>query len=276
MTLSVPAEIRGLWRRKSMVWADGRTDTTTQVLWLQTASLFADLRVPADRPSSACRSGFGDYTDAELARLAAMYGFAGVLDVEGASCRWHHALDFHPPGGPADEARYALDGDILIETGIDAAYEEIWERQTPVDAPLAAFRLAEDSLHPGRGGIFVLAGDYFLTIEGRPNALPEAASLADLIERDLAEGARERAVGRLGMRIAFGRAGQDWPILLSTYPWLEGTPLFASGPPRFDPAAGTLEMTGSEATQLWRLEEESSFAPDNLSAIFLRGPYRRA
>jgi hypothetical protein len=45
------AEITGLWRRSLMRRPDGRTDPTTAERWMQTPSLFADLRQPANRPS---------------------------------------------------------------------------------------------------------------------------------------------------------------------------------------------------------------------------------
>jgi hypothetical protein len=47
----VPVWLRGLWRRRSIEWPDGRPDDTTIVYWLQTESAFADIRSAKARRS---------------------------------------------------------------------------------------------------------------------------------------------------------------------------------------------------------------------------------
>jgi hypothetical protein len=248
MTTEIPPEATGLWRRREITLPDGRRDTTTRVLWLQAPSLFADLRVPADRPVVPGARGFADYSAAELARLAEMQGFAGRFEIEGDFCRWRRELDFQPPGGPPDEAHFRIEGDILVETGIHAAYEEIWVRETPPGAALAAFRLV------GGAGILVVAGEHFLLTEERRPALPAAPTLAALVEAD--------GLGRLDMLIAHGRIGAGWRIELATLPWLEGAALAAG----FDAAAGGLTLAGPEGERRWQLVE-ASCAGDELMKL---------
>jgi hypothetical protein len=204
---------------------DGRIDSTTRVLWLQTQSLYADLRVPAGLDCRPEVRGFEDLDHAELVALAGLNGFAGTLDFDGAICRWHRELDYRPPGGPADEARAALDGDTLIETGLHADYVEDWHRQTPAGAPLIAFRRRERP-----AGILVFAGEHVIEIVDRASPLPGDTDLRQLVAEDLARGDRTSAERRLGMRISYGRRSGDgdarWLIELSTFPWLVGRPLF--------------------------------------------------
>jgi hypothetical protein len=239
----VPPEFTGLWRRSILVLPDGSTDTTTEVLWLQTRSMFADIRVPATRPKQA-GDGFAAYTDADLAALAAMQGFGGVLEVEADICRWRRRYDYQPPGGPPDEAGYTIEGDLLIETGLHADYREDWVRETAPDALLAAFTLGDDTM-------LVVAGDHFIEIRNRNVALPEADSLADLVKQDLASGARDRAEARMDLRIAYGRVapidGVPWQITRSTLPWLEGKSLFTVTLPL---AQWRLEDTNREEADL--------------------------
>jgi len=253
MTDPIPSAAMGLWRRREISFPDGRRDTTTRVYWLQTQALFADLRVPADRPVAAGARSFADYPAEDLPRLARMQGFAGRFEVEGETCRWLRELDFQPPGGPPDEAQFRIDGDILVETGIHAAYEEIWQRETPPGADLAAFRLLPDDA--GGPGMLVVAGDHFIAVEERRPLLPAASSLADLIAAggaDLDE--------RLGMLIAYGRIGAArWRVDLATWPWLEGRSLAAGGA-RFEPSRGLLHLTGSNGRRRWQLVEASCAA----------------
>lgn len=267
MTAAVPAELTGLWRREALILPDGSRDETTRVYWLQTAHRFADIRVPADRPPA--QPGFAGSNDTELAVLARMGGFAGTLEVEGSICRWHRTIDYAPPGGPPDEADCTFEGERLIETGIHAAYREDWCHETPPGAPLAAFTLEKDAALPDRAGMLVLAGDHFIAIEDRPAPLPAAPSVATLVEADLAAGDRAAAIGRLGMRIAYGRV-EGWRVALSTFPWLEGGGLFAGADVGFDPAEGTLLVVGPGRSQLWRLAEASAPA-DAVAALFPAG-----
>jgi len=264
MTNPIPAAATGLWRRQLITLPDGRRDTTTQVLWLQTHHLFADLRVPADRPVMAEATGFADYSSTALVQLAAMQGFAGSFEIEGETCRWHRELDYQPPGGPPDEAYFRIEGDILVETGIHAAYEEIWQRETPPLANLAAFRLV-----PGAAkarGLLVLAGDHFIAVEERRPPLPAAASLAELLA---AADGPARIEEQLGMLIAYGRVsgagGSPWRIGLSTFPWLEGQSLAADGV-CFDPATGILIMQDPAGQRRWQLVE-ASCAADRMGAL---------
>ncbi|HVJ52703.1 MAG TPA: hypothetical protein VM689_09590 [Aliidongia sp.] len=264
MSDPIPSDLTGLWRREVMILPDGRRDTDTRVLWLQTRGLFADIRIPADRPSRAA-SSFGDYTDAELVELAKMYGFAGSFETEGGFCRWRRRLDYHPPGGPPDEANFTLDGDLLIELGIHADYREDWRRDTEAAAPVASFTLAEEG---GPAGMLVIAGDHFILIEDRLEALPQAPSLAALVSSDLESGNRAAAEGRLAMKIAYGRIAEGWKIALSTFPWLEGTGLFDGRSGRFAESEGTLDLSGP-GRQRWRLID-SSFLPGDLGALMPR------
>jgi hypothetical protein len=262
MMNAIPPEATGLWRRRHITRSDGRRDSTTRVVWLQTRRHFADLRVPADRPTAA---GFADYAAEDLPALTRMQGFAGTFEVEDRICRWRRVLDFHPPGGMPDEAHFHIEGDILVETGIHAGYEEIWHRQTPSGADLAAFDLVPDA--PAARGLLVLAGDHFIAVADRRPILPPDASLADLLA-----GAADpaRADDLLGMLIAYGRIGRAggmlWQVELSTFPWLEGQSL-AGGGVRFGAADGILALEAHDrVVTRWRLID-SSCRPERLGEI---------
>ena len=52
MISPVPAEYHGVWRRNLLKTRTGINDDTTQVFWLQTDSMFGDLRLPTTDPSA--------------------------------------------------------------------------------------------------------------------------------------------------------------------------------------------------------------------------------
>jgi hypothetical protein len=246
----LPPELMGVWRREVITTPKGYRDETTKVLWLQTRTWYADLRVKADRPVKAGATGFADYDDAELIKLAAVQGFCGQLTAHGGVCLWRRDLDYQPPSGDLDEAKWAVKDDVMIEDGIHSDYQEIWRREPDTAAPLAAFELTQDPA--GRTGLLVVAGDYFTEVVDRAAPLPKGKPLVELVTAELAAGRREAAIGHLSMRISHGRiagGGGPWRVTLSSFPWLEGRSIWEGG--GFDPVTGVLSRgTGAEA-QRW-------------------------
>jgi hypothetical protein len=227
---SVPAQYHGVWSRLSLRDADGSFDTATRVRWLQTGSLYCDLRVPADRPDMHGARCLEDLDDPQLRWLAAQQGFAGTLQVEHDICRWHRNIDYQPDCGRADVGRMRFADDVLVEDGVYANYREQWQRLDGSDGDLAALELVGESDGTGelcaRGGCLVVSGDYFMFALGRTCMLPPAPSLADAIARERYP--RGRILQLLDFEISFGRrrgGAVPWEIELSTLPFREGQPL---------------------------------------------------
>ncbi len=255
----VPVSLRGVWIREAIFTPAGEGDGTTRVVWLQTRRFYADLRIPADRPSRPGAIGFDAFTDDELVSLARAQGFGGVLTAAGDSCLWRRDLDYQPPSPSPDEARFEIEEDRMVEYGLHADYSEIWRRAPASADPLIALR-REDG-----GGLLVIGGDYFLEIQQRDQPLPAADRLAAAVELELARGRRDLARAHLTMRICHGRiagAAAPWRITDSTLPWLEGAFLFAGEAARFDPDAGVLVRDGRS----WRVED-STVSRRDLAAL---------
>ncbi|HYG84826.1 MAG TPA: hypothetical protein VD978_01055 [Azospirillum sp.] len=262
----VPALLTGLWRRLSIEHADGRIDATTTVLWLQTRTLYADIRIPTGRPSGA----FADLTDEGLLRCAAQEGFAGTIALDGDVCTWHRALDVQPPGAPPDAGRLTLQGSLLVEYGVHVPYTEHWWRQDDGGGRLAAFRLERDAAGLARTGVLVLVGDHFLEAVSRPFALPEAPSLAALVAPELDAGRRDVAERLLDVSLCYGRIaarGTPWRVEHATLPWLEGRRLFERAPPSFDPDTGVLVRPSDDGREVWRLDD-STIPGADLARLF--------
>ncbi len=241
MSAHVPPDLTGLWRREVITTPKGYRDETTRVLWLQTRSWYADIRVKADRPKREGATGFADYTDAELIQMASVQGFAGELTATGNVCLWRRDLDYQPPNDSVDEATFAVKDGVMIEDGIHSEYQEIWRQEAPGATPLMAYKRAGETK-----GLLVIAGEDFLEIHDRATPLAPAESLTAYVTQALATGTREAAIAALSMRICYGKvAGASRRVTLSSYPWLEGTDL---GP--VDPTEWTLIDSDVAATAL--------------------------
>lgn len=269
MSEHVQLPLRGLWRREAITTPSGYSDTTTRVMWLQTRSWYADIRVPADRPSRPGARGFADFTDAELVQLATMQGFAGELSATDDVCFWRRDLDYQPPSPSLDEATFRIEGPVMIEDGIHAEYREIWWRAPESEGACAAFKLDG----PGQG-LLVISGDAFMEIEGRAAPLPEGETLAAIVRAELEAGRRGAAEAHLSLRICYGRISggrRPWEVQLSTLPWLEGQSLLCPET-RYAPHTGRLETHIQGRKLSWTLVDASAPPQDLVGPLNLRAP----
>ena len=265
MMAPVPERFVGLWRRLSLETGRGEVDRTTEVYWLQSHSLYADLRVPMPRPAFAPGVGLSAMTPSQQQWLARQQGFAGHLEVADQSCTWHRVLDFQPPGELPDtgEVRFLGDG-LLVEEGMHTPYREVWHRAA-TGADIVALQLMDevgaDRQPRARRGVWVAVGDYFIYAVDRPRPLPPTSALVDL----LAFRAPESAAPFLVCELSFGlRSGgrSPWEICLSTVPGREGaSPVDPARPPALDPGGvchQTIDTPDGPVTRRWRVRELSA------------------
>lgn len=258
---SVPATLTGLWRRE-VITAPGLRDETTQVVWLQTGRWYVDLRIEADRPGPAASDGFAAYDDAALLALARTQGFAGQFSVSRETCLWRRDLDHQPPGPLPDEARYSVDGEVMVEDGIHVDYQEIWRRAPDSNGPVAAFRREATD---GRSGLLVVAGRHMMELVARPGPPPEGDSLSTLVGQALVEGRRGQAEALLDTQIRYAtRERGVWLVRLSSLPWLEGRAMWASDEVGY--ADGRLNVPFREGRAAWTLID-SNLEPEALAML---------
>jgi hypothetical protein len=226
----VPDNYLGVWKRRLIAFQSGHTDSETAVYWLQTPRLFADLRIP---PAALPAQPLEQLNHADLLTLSEQKGFAGVTEVQDDICHWHRKLDYQPASAGQDIGRMHFEtSERLIETALDDAYYEIWER-LPDSRGTCRGQWLQAVDDPMRVACLVLAGDYFLFAASRVVALARGGHLRDQMN---AAAAHEL----LTTELSFGRhhGGQTpWQIDYSTLPGQIGQPLLAAD---IDPTAGEL------------------------------------
>jgi hypothetical protein len=218
----VPTHYRGVWQRHLLETPSLRDDTT-QVFWLQTGRWHADLRIPAGRPDFSRITKLEQCNDRQLAWLATQQGFAGITQVQDTRCTWQRHADFQPDSGKRDIGLMTFTGDRVIETGAEADYLEIWQHLPESRGECAALQLeSEYGVTAHRPTWLLWAGEYFVYVRARPQPLPSAASLSQLIAE--ARPARSQLLDWLDFEISFGRitGSRAWQIELSTLPFRQG------------------------------------------------------
>ena len=207
------SEMPGMWRRSLLIHADGTRDFTTQVRWLQSKSLFVDLRQAAALPDFLHLRCLNDLGHEECAQLAAQEGFAGRFAASGEYFEWQRWIDFQPRSAIADAGRLWWEDGTLVETGRDVPYVEHWMRDpTVVTRPLAALQLRD--VEAGVAALAVQVGTVFMFARDRRMSLTAGTSLGECVA-----GAPSLADARalLDCEITLGAAGNV--ILASTHPW---------------------------------------------------------
>jgi len=260
---ALPAWFLGVWQRE-WIRHGVETESNVTVRFLQTPTMFGDVRIPKARPPSLRTKALADLADSDLALLAEQRGFFGYTTIDGNVATWHHEIDYQPPDGSDDIGRLERAGpDRMFEHALDESYVEAWQSLTSGDGKFLVVRATK-----GRrlDRVLLVAGDHFLYARNRPRDLPAAASLADLIAKSHAT--RETVLAYLDCELSHGlaRGGRiPWEIVNSTLPWREGSHLEFADLIAVD-SAGRLSARGP-STETWAFQVNTMGAED-LRALF--------
>ena len=231
VTPTVPDLMFGCWRRAWIEYADGARDDTTTVVWLQTESTMADVRIAAVRPDLSDRAGLHECTAAELRSLAvndASSGFTecGPVEIDADGRRssiaeWHtrgYGINFQPVSVFPEPGLMSWNdnGTVMFERAPSGAYEEEW-RLVPGSRDLLSVSHIAD-------GTVLRAGPVAVFMRDRKVPVPRLARLQDLLDEYDADRPMMEALLDCEFSVA-ELHGADWVISASTLPWREGTVL---------------------------------------------------
>lgn len=189
---TVPGWATGAWRR-TLFESPEREDRSTDVLYLQTPVLFADIRIPVEPGKNK-------------------EGFAGHASLNGQICRWNRPIDVTPkPGGAIDIGVMYRNGTRMLECGVERNYLEEWKLVGDATRHFAATRGAvsvdKDGIHwPAEGplDLLVAVGDQVIHAWRGPKGAGVAAGSLD--------GAGRWSPNRSAGRSERNTASVDWTV----------------------------------------------------------------
>ena len=123
--LAVPPWVQGVWQRKS-IRTNGDERREPYVVWVQTPTLYADIRVL--RPEVNSPPG----TTSE--------GFAGWLHVKGQICHWKRPIDLNPRPPDSDQSAMFVNRETMLEIGLFSNFLEEYQRIESAQHCFAASR----------------------------------------------------------------------------------------------------------------------------------------
>ena len=225
---SVPVWALGCFRRRSITFATGATDTETLVLWLQSRGLTFDLRLPAGGPSLSGAAPLAERSPEVLAALAKVEGGLARTHWDGRTMRWSDWTSFQTHDRWPEPGLLARVGDCLTEHAPSGAYVEDWRLQPSDDGALVGWRLIDERDAAGtvrhRGGGLVVCGRHAALVLGRPAPLPVAGTIAELVHEHAGDRSLMRAV--FAFEASYGVwTGDSFVVAASTNPLRVGLPL---------------------------------------------------
>ena len=171
--MSVPPELIGAWRRTGLIIGGRRQIDFCDVLWIQGATWFADIRLPV--------SDLGPDTDDPIAthfgRLRAFAGRASWID---PILHWDHEIDIDLTE-VVDANKISWERGGIVERGTrqrggaDVPWEEEWVRVSAPDAPVEA-----QSIGPKH--LIVSVGPWQIEVTDERPGRPFKAVRRDLID----------------------------------------------------------------------------------------------
>lgn len=255
---TVPDHLIGCWKRHSIAFNDGTVDLTTRVLWLQTASGVADIRISAERPDLRHRTGLTDCSRDELLALAEQDCFCMTTLFDAtttpyATALWPISLDlfrfqpvvsFPEPGW----LEWKDNGSVMIEYAPSGAYVEDWRLAEKNPAFAIHLMKTENDVTE----CLYVTGNHAVRARSRRHPIAQQLPLVEVV-RGLGDDLgtiREM----LDCEFSYAQrnaASEDYIVELSTFPWLEGQSLnlgWISGI-----APGQVTARDSEG-QVWKVE----------------------
>lgn len=228
----VPEWMLGHFRRRTISFADGRSDERTQVHWLQSRTFTIDLRLPDALPLPV--RALADYSLPELRTLANHEGWMADSLWRDGQLSWADGVSLQTHNRWPEPAILHRVGNCMIEFAPSGAYVEDWRLQS-TGGPLIGLRLLEEHdaetdelLHQGGG--LILCGEHAGWVHGRPQNLPQApGTLRDRALAAMGDAATLAKLFDFETSLAKRDAQGNYRIKLSTLPARLGQSLNLDG-----------------------------------------------
>ncbi|MFM2482111.1 hypothetical protein [Celerinatantimonas sp. YJH-8] len=168
---SLPLWMLGAFRRRSISFADGVTDTDTRVFWLQSRNLTIDLRLPKPEEQHA---------QAPLADTLNLEGWYAQTIWQDEQLSWQNGCSYQLHDRWPEPAQLKRIGNCMVEFAPSGAYVEDWRLLTLQPGPLIGLELvSETDLESGqtrqRKGALIMNGQHVGIVIGRDDPDREQA-----------------------------------------------------------------------------------------------------
>jgi hypothetical protein len=233
-TQTVPDWVIGCFKRRSISFANGHTDTQTHVFWLQGRNLTIDLRLPLET-EQVIKKSWQDCNQQELYQLANYEGWSANSCWHNEQLSWSGGTSLQLHNRWPEPAILSRVGDCMMEASPQQTYIEDWRIKSRASGPLLSLELIDETnLDTGevrhRGGALIINGDWAGLVLGRRTeiCLDQAGSqLRDRVKQACNDQDFLEQAFNFETSVAHGSFNEGFDILFSTQASRVGESLFA-------------------------------------------------
>tara|TARA_R110001592_G_scaffold238227_2_gene497780 strand:- start:78625 stop:79572 length:948 start_codon:yes stop_codon:yes gene_type:complete len=268
---TVPEWMIGCFKRRSISFANGLSDTQTQVFWLQGRKLTIDLRLPQEA-DQVSKLNIETCTQDELYKLANYEGWSAESKWENNQLSWSGGTSFQLHNRWPEPGILSRVGDCMMEFSPSHAYVEDWRIKSRTPGPLVSLRLIEEKdltteTCRHRGGALIINGNWAGLVLGRCKDIPLASQtkqLRDLFLSEISNKKLQSEVFNFETSVAQGSLEKGFKICFSNQPGIENDIIFPLEGFEFD-------AKQNEVFQLFNENDHTilrRFAIDTIEASF--------
>jgi hypothetical protein len=273
-TNTVPDWMIGCFKRRSISFANGQTDTQTHVFWLQGRNLTIDLRLP-EEVDQVTKKSWQQCNQNELYQLANYEGWSADCSWHNEQLSWSGGTSFQLHNRWPEPAILSRVGDCMMEYSPHQTYIEDWRIQSKSLGPLLSLELIDEiNLTTGelchRGGALIINGNWAGLVLGRPTEMgleDEDMQLRDKVKQNSTNINYLKAAFDFETSVAQGSLDSGFDILFSTRSSRLGESLFTLEGFEFDPVTNdVIQLFSRDDQQIKRrftidtLEPEFKFS----------------
>lgn len=173
----VPDWMVGCFKRRSITFANAKTDNKTHVFWLQGRNITIDCRLPIDT-EIVKKSSWEECRSEELRQLANYEGWSANCqwNTEMNQLSWSDGASFQIHNRWPEPAQLTRVGDCMIELSPKLSYVEDWRILNRLTGPLISLSLLDEvNTTTGnvrhKGGALIIVGEWAGLVLGRPTPL---------------------------------------------------------------------------------------------------------
>ncbi|TYK66623.1 hypothetical protein [Colwellia echini] len=171
---TVPDWMIGCFKRRSISFANGQTDTKTHVFWLQGRNLTIDLRLPIE--AEMLTKSWDKCNEKELYQLANYEGWSADSTWQKEQLSWSGGTSFQVHNRWPEPAILSRVGDCMIEASPYESYIEDWRITSRKAGALLSLELiTEENLTTGeirhQGGALIINSEWAGLVLGRASEL---------------------------------------------------------------------------------------------------------
>lgn len=223
---TVPEWMIGCFKRKSISFANGKTDEETQVFWLQGRNLTIDLRLPID--ADQIKKPWQTCSQEELYQLTNYEGWSANSQWDYHQLSWSGGTAFQLHNRWPEPGILSRTGDCMMEFSPSNAYVEDWRIKSRAHGTLLSLELIEEKnltteTCRHQGGALIINGSWAGLVLGRQKALNQTVpkqQLRDLLKSQKYNPKLAKQIFNFETSVAEGSLDDGYKIKHSTQPSL--------------------------------------------------------